>query len=383
MGSLHHFHIPEDFILDHRFINYCFKNNEQDELYWENWIREHPDKEEVVKEARYLVHTMSVRVPSEEKQKEWKKVRPKKFSYKKKQSIPAQEFRSKRKFAFLGVAAVLLLFVAGLWFWNSNNKGEDKIRNTSSNPSLVTAFETHYGEQHKVVLKDGTKVWLNADSKLTYVSDFKTDDKREVSLSGEAYFEVSQKAHQPFIVHTKGMNIIVLGTSFNVKAYPKEQAFETTLVDGSVKVQLNADPSKEIRLKPEEKITVFNDLKKHPVHKISDSLLSKASIPKFSVSEVYKDPHLDGKILETVWRQGKLAFKNERFESLALQLNHRYGVTLHFEDKALKNYKYTGIFTKESLEEALKALQLTSPSHPFQYRIQNKTVYISIPKKNQ
>ena len=106
-----------------------------------------------------------------------------------------------------------------------------------------------------MLLPDGSTVWLNAGSRLTYDSLYGTT-LREVTLSGEAYFDVVKNPKKPFIIHTGKINIRVLGTVFNVKSYPEEQTIETSLIKGSIEVSFPSQPSKKIILKPNQKLII-------------------------------------------------------------------------------------------------------------------------------
>ncbi|MCH5718063.1 FecR family protein [Niabella hibiscisoli] len=132
---------------------------------------------------------------------------------------------------------------------------------TESNPAdhSKNILTTKKGSKSSLVLPDGTKVQLNSDTRLSYNQSF-GKQLREVTLEGEAFFEVAKDANHPFIVHTKTMNIKVLGTVFNVRAYDNEKNTQTTLLEGSVEVTLNKRNERNlVVLKPHEKIVANND----------------------------------------------------------------------------------------------------------------------------
>jgi transmembrane sensor len=122
----------------------------------------------------------------------------------------------------------------------------------------LTQVQTRMGTRTNLLLPDGTTVWLNAGSTLTYPLPF-TGPNREVILEGEAFFDVAKNPTHPFIVHASSVNIRVLGTSFDVKAYARDKTMETTLIRGSIEVTLRNRPQSRIVLKPNEKLVVAKD----------------------------------------------------------------------------------------------------------------------------
>lgn len=371
------YHHPEDFAADDSFINYCFKCNKEDEHFWKQWLRDHSDKRETIQKARKLVFLMGIKLSPYQKQQEWEKVDLDQ------QVAVEEEFVASpfhKKTWLIACLTILVLAGAGAAYWLTFKTPQThKIATTSP-----AQYETSAGQKHAIVLKDGTQVWLNADSKLTCNTDFDHSDRREVTLSGEAYFAVSKDPEKPFIIYANNMNIKVLGTVFNVKAYPDDKMMETTLIRGAIEVSLKNDPARKIRLKPHEKMTVFNTT----IHleQIGDKpqlKISKDTLAEFSVSQVHHDPLLDSGILETAWMKGKLAFRNERFDELALQMKHKYDMQFHFTADDLKAYRFTGIFSTETIDQALHALQLTSPSKPFDYKIEGQEVFIFKDKMNE
>lgn len=224
---------------------------------------------------------------------------------------------------------------------------------TQRTPSRLTS---------KVVLADGTTVTLNAETQLKYPTEFK-GDTREVYLSGEAFFDVKKDAQHPFVIHTDKMSVKVLGTSFDVKAYQNDREYSTSLLTGAVQIELK-DHKRQILLKPKEKFNLQNK-----ENQGTDTLAYHVST--LSLLEDAKNP--EASFMETSWMSHKLIFKEEPFEDLANNLSRWYGVKITFKNERLKNVKFTGLFEKENLNEALKALQLIES---FQYKIADKTVYI-------
>lgn len=249
-----------------------------------------------------------------------------------------------------GVAAALLMaFFMGRKWWS-----QPKMEN--NHQQLVT----HKGSRSQVKLPDGTTVWLNAGSKLDYPKQF-TGKQREVTLEGEAFFMVAKDARRPFMVHTRSFSIRVLGTEFNVRAYPQEDSAVTSLLTGVVEVVLDEKKNQVIRLKPNEKLSV-------PTAQLVEEDTIEVDRVGPVVIRLIKSPLTivrDSVITETAWVENKLAFKRMPLDKVAVMLEQWFGVDIRFKNESKKQEYLTGVFQNESLEEVLKALELTGGSFHF------------------
>ncbi|MDQ6610580.1 MAG: FecR family protein, partial [Bacteroidota bacterium] len=223
---------------------------------------------------------------------------------------------------------------------------------------------TRPGSRTKLILPDGSEVWLNAGSRLTYQQPF-GDATRSVNLIGEAFFDVV-KSNKPFIIYTGGVQIKVLGTAFNVRSYPNEKKIETSLVRGRVEVTLDKSPEKKYILKPNEKLTLNTD------DEIVGNNHKKLPPPLAVVSNLR---YLDSTtIAETSWVENKLVFVDESFDDIAKRMERWYGVTIIFKNDKVKNERLTGVFEKETVWQALEALQLTTSFH---FSLRDDTIIIT------
>lgn len=207
------------------------------------------------------------------------------------------------------------------------------------------------GGKFYIELADGTKVWLNSESKLKYPVSFIQGEPREVDLLyGEAYFEVSPSTeHQgsKFKVFSNIQEIEVLGTEFNVKAYQDEEIIYTTLIEG--KVFLNTKNFKEI-LKPNEQF-ILNKLNK-------DWVISEIDVST-----------------EIAWKKGLFIFKKKSLKDIMKILSRWYDVTIVFEDKNLENIEFKGVLSKnQNIEEILNLIKNTNFIN--EYEINNKQIII-------
>ena len=271
-----------------------------------------------------------------------------------------------RRFSFVKWAAVVLISLCSGAFVYSYFVGKTSL-NTSKNAYNEVAVP--FGSKSKIRLPDGTKVTLNAGSKLTYRMDY-GEKLREVALSGEGYFEVASQKEKPFIVHTIRANVRALGTEFNVKAYPEEDMVETILVKGSVVVNKVSDSNKTddlkknqgVVLKPGQKIQVFKrsrheyqNIINHPETKNRNS--GKDSITKIADFQVFVS---DTKV-ETSWKEKRWIIQGIDMENLAVLLSRKFDVTIRILDSRLKNNKFSGIIANETIEEVFSIIKFTIP----------------------
>lgn len=206
------------------------------------------------------------------------------------------------------------------------------------------------GNKSEVVLPDGSKIWLNNNSKLTYPKKF-NNSERKVELIGEAYFEIQRNANIPFIVQTSDVSIRVLGTKFNVCAYPNDKFIETTLISGKVTVQPNENPETESILKPGESLT-FDKISNHT-----------------TINQV------DTKFY-TYWMKGEFVFKDEKFETLARRIERIYNVEITFEDQSLKEKTYTGDFKVDDNIYTILEIFKRSTTEPIEYNTDRNKITI-------
>lgn len=259
------------------------------------------------------------------------------------------------KKVLLTVCLLSIIFLS-VYYFNKPINEKTKIEPVAAKCEITTK----YGSKTSVVLPDGTKVWVNAASKLIYDNDY-GNTTREVNLVGEAFFDVVHNAAKPFVIHTSKMDIRVLGTQFNVRCYPDESKIETSLIKGQIEVTLKKNPAQKIYLKPNEKLILMNDdVNEIPVPELHNAQAEQ----KIKVPEQVSINHLtyqaiDSAIVETSWMENKLEFVSETFEDVAKKMEKWYGVNITITNEKLKQTHLTGSFENETIEQALKALQLT------------------------
>lgn len=211
--------------------------------------------------------------------------------------------------------------------------------------SKVTKVETRVGERSKVSLPDGSIVWVNACSSISYDESFGKED-RTIRMSGEAFFDVEQDSSKPFLVHAEPFTFRVTGTSFNVYAFDEEDEISLALIEGSVTAEKDSYTEK---LRPGEVL-------------VYDKTHAKITHRKL-ISSSY-----------TTWRYGEMFFDKMTFEDLTRRLERNFNVKFKFENQKIKKESFGGSFRKyESLETIMRVI---STSTPVKYRIEKDTVYI-------
>lgn len=192
-----------------------------------------------------------------------------------------------------------------------------------------------YGLVSKITLSDGSEVWLNSGSRLSYPKRF-TKGERTVILSGEAYFKVASDKHHRFDVQTScGLQVSAYGTEFNVNAYEDDKQIETTLVNGHVEVSLIGEPSSR-DIHPGQQV-IF--------HKATNNM----EVERVNL------------LVETSWKDGKMIFRRANMNEIIHRLARRYNVEIKLEGEELYDYEYSATFTTETLDEVLQLLEKTAP----------------------
>lgn len=235
----------------------------------------------------------------------------------------------------LKLAAVFAIALGIAYLWKQDASADESI----------TSINTLYGQMANVTLPDGTKVWLNSNTHIEFPSVF-SEDKREIKIDGEAYFEVVHDAKRAFIVHTpREESVRVLGTKFYVEAYSNSEEFETALMEGCVEVN---NKSNSLIIAPLERVVLKDG--KMVVEQITDM-------------DIYR------------WREGLICFKNKPFMEIIKELEKYYDVKMTISGKEIRNPQLTVKFRlSDGIEHALRVLQRESN---FSYsRDEGKNIFI-------
>ncbi len=250
---------------------------------------------------------------------------------------PAVNFRIKMQRAYSRVAAILLIPL--LIYSVYSGFYSKPLSEITSSVEIVSpkGARTHFQ------LPDGTKGWLNSGSSLKYTTSFLSE--RSIELNGEAWFDVTHNEHLPFVVHTNALDVQVLGTKFNVAAFPDENLTEVVLQEGRVKVNGNKN-SYTIKMKPDEKFTYDKN--------VMSGTIQNVNAEQFSA-----------------WKDGLLVFRNEPLSEVLKRVGRWYNVEIILTDQELANFKYRATFHEEQVDEVIRLISLTVP---IKYTFDNREI---------
>jgi len=296
--------------------------SEEESLFLDNWMSESIENRRLYSEQKRLWNLFEIhqKVQKIDEHKAYQKI--------------SKQLNSRAKTSVLPwiqrVAAILLLPVivaSAIYFYSEKN---DRTQFST----VYNTVETPLGMRSSLTLPDGTRVWLNAGSKISYPVLF-SDKSREICLSGEAYFEVKKDKSWPFVVATKNMNIVVSGTTFNCNAYPENDQVQTVLVEGEVTLA-NQSATELATLNPGE-LAIFDNGNQQIT-------TAKTDLQKY-----------------IAWKSGKLMFRDDKMNKVVEKLERWYNVEFEIEDPEIADYIYTATFIDESLDQVLKMLSLSAP----------------------
>ena len=275
-----------------------------------------------------------------DKDKAFENFRNRVESQKEIQSTSRRGFSLSALWRYAAVVAIIIA-VGCISYW----QGEVNVKDTFADISV----EAPLGSKTKLYLPDGTLVWLNAGSRMTYSQGFGVDN-RKVELEGEGYFEVKRNEKIPFFVKTKDLQLQVLGTKFNFRDYPEDHEVVVSLLEGKVGLNNLLREEKEAVLSPDER-AVLNK---------ANGFLTVESVTASNVSQ---------------WTDGYLFFDEELLSDIAKELERSYNVKIHIANDSLKTFRFYGNFVRreQNIQEVLEALASTEK---MQYKIEERNITI-------
>ncbi len=324
----------EDFVDDPFFQQWVQRPDPASRRFWEGWVRAHPHQREVVENARQLL--LSIRfeerpLPEDRIESLWEKISPHLDDQLPGPVLEGRPARFRTGLPALWRWAAVLVLVAGAGL----------LAYFLTGPGSRPEYATDYGETRTFALPDGSSVTLNAHSTLRVAGDWQDQPVREVWLEGEAFFRVKKATgHQPdrpeavpakFIVHTKDLDVEVLGTQFNVST--RQDQTEVVLQSGKVQLNLNA-LDQHVLMRPGEGVTFAQGRtrwNKRPVN-----------VPA-----------------HRAWLEKKWVLEETPLRKVAVMIADTYGVTVRPADEHLMNRKITGIIPTDHLDTLLEALSLS------------------------
>lgn len=330
----------EDFAADESFIAYCNQTDVDAVLFWSDYVALHPEKLDEIYNAESLIAKLSLNLNDQELQQEFTKFDdflnadlqlnvtsaknlPKATNYKK----------------WVLICAVFMLFSFG---------GFQFYQNQFTKLTYLT-YHIGNGKIGNLMLSDGTKIVINANSTIKYPKEFK-GNYREVELSGEAYFEVAKDKSKPFSVLANGIKTTVLGTKFNVLAYKNLPEVNVALLEGKVEVA-TASGNDKIILNPSEQAT----------YTIKNSSLTRTSFNAELISS---------------WKQGVIVFENANFKAIAQKLQNIYGIKIIDQTRGLK-WSYSGQFNQTDYLTIIQSICFTKKINYKQTNQTNQTFILT------
>ncbi len=339
-----------DFLKEESFFNWVKNPSSEDARFWESFLKDHPSKREYANQARLILQSISFREQGFDKSEItdlWKNIKKETLHLEKKQGEVKQ--LPFRPWKYLRVAAVILPFVIATVLYVFFREMPSDVAEVSQ--EMIEKYNPK-GQKLTVFLSDGSKIRLNAESRLTYPKPF-DEDRRVVTLEGEAFFEVSPDPDRPFIVQAGNIQTKVLGTSFNINAYPEESSIGVAVKTGRVSV-LN------------KKLGSVKD------HNGSVVLSAKEMATYSKVSDEMKVTDYDPKAVLS-WSEGTLYFNNATMDEFVARLERWYGVDIVVARKTPIKKGITGEFFDQSLEEILLGIHEASE---FNYEFKDGKVII-------
>ncbi|KAA6344393.1 hypothetical protein EZS27_007981 [termite gut metagenome] len=282
----------------------------EEEQQIQQWMEASPENERMFLKERKLFDAVTVLTCSLETDKTDKEKR----QFLQKYSVAKE---------LLKVMIIVILVLAGGYLYQSIRQTEETV--------AMQIISVPAGQRVSLFLPDGTKVWLNARTKLIYPVSFNKKE-RYMELEGEAFFEVAKDKKKSFIVHTGKGIVEALGTAFNIEAYAEKDIFETTLMSGSLRIKTDNNPSEEKILLTPDKKAVLKD--------------GKLWVEQVDDYTPYR------------WIEGLICFRNKSFMSVMKDFEKYYGVNIHIKSQTVLKYYYTGKFRHtDGIDYALRVLQ--------------------------
>ena len=328
----------EDFLSDTEFKNWVLNPTHESQLFWEKWMEAYPDQKEMILSAREIIISFQFQkaetISSDQKDDLLKDILDQ-------ERVVSARTGNGYKFYHTIAASILLLISFSFYYFYFSKTDEAKP------PEIVTQIvkENPRGQKTKFTLPDGSKVWLNSDSRIEYPSKFL--GKRTISLQGEAFFEVAENPEKPFEVTSRGIITTALGTSFNIRAF-KDHHVEVGLVTGRISVETEgSDKNTKVYAGPGEMVTYNKERNGLQVIHYNDLDFIK-------------------------WTSRIIVFKRASFPEIKEKLERWYDVQINVYNLK-RQMTFTGEFKNESLERILERVAFVEK---FSFEINEKQVNI-------
>ena len=342
---------PEDFLKDDDFIQWVKNPTDEQRFFWESWLTIHPEKAETVAKAREII--LSVRYknyyqPSESDVRAvWENIQLGQRSERSEiRWTPRLTWPSLSRYA----AAVAIIVLSSTLIWNYTQRKKTDSAPVAQTLPVRIELKTSKGEKDTLRLPDGSTVTLNSGSRIVYESDF-GKELRNLSLEGEAFFEVAPNPEIPFNIQTGQLTTTVVGTSFNINAYPGDPQIRVAVMTGKVKVagQSETGEVSKLTLVPNQ-MSLFEKGK------------GDLTMTSFDADR------------EFGWMSNTIVLKNADFQEIRKILEREYSVTFVVEKGLKVKEEFSAKFENAPIKKVLDALNYTSR---FQYSLVKDKVYVT------
>lgn len=346
----------EDFFNDDNFRNWILKDDPELNYFWDKWCIQNPNKKQDIMIAKKLVMNLNFRedqISDNQKKEIWNRIQKENRQFdqsinNKNKVLPlngTETYQTKGRdfsYYFYRIAAGILFLLVSFYLLN-NSKSEESAITTN----LLEVKENPPGQKSKIYLADGSVVYLNANSKISYFENFEAN-RRLIYLEGEAFFEVAKDSLKPFIVASGSLQTKALGTKFNVAAFSDDKNITVSLLEGKVEVK-DEKSDQSIILKDRQAASFNRSINK----------LNKASFSYFE---------------SVLWKDGILYFHRTPLEEVIAELERWYGADISVTGYSDEPVFISGRFENESM---VNVLQSISFSGDFEYEINGKKVNIN------
>lgn len=345
----------EDFVSDESYLRYYLKLNNADVVFWQDWISTHPEKLDIIISADNLIGLLFLQLPEEEFQKECERIREsvkltsKSSRYNNTPTSKISVLFRQYRFTLLAAASVLFMMLTGIVYFLHHSKNNDTAIAMEILGKNKTTDENYSKLPQKLKLEDGTVVTLQPGARLIYPPHF-LKNKREVYLTGEAFFEVSKNPQRPFYVYYKNLVTHVLGTSFNVKIDKHKREVEVAVRTGRVEVSERVSESRDVKchvkskgvvLTPNQKV-IYKEETKNFESGIVDDPLPVCTTHETSVSSKQN-------ILSASAVNSNLVVEEVPLSQIIKSLESTYQITIEVDDDKINNYHFSGDISNMNL----------------------------------
>ncbi|WP_435354201.1 FecR family protein [Emticicia sp. SJ17W-69] len=327
----------DDLLLDESFLNYYYRKDEADILEWEDWAELQPERQDLVREACLLLDKLSLKWNREQIEAKFNILNGK-IELLLEEENPSLQISYRRPIRWVAAASVILLLSIGWWYFNQDDGKSHIYKELVANVSVpLIEKENNADKPLLVTLNDGSSILLQKGSRLSYPINF-TEEKREVYLDGEAFFEVAKDPKRPFFVFANELVTKVLGTSFNIKSYKGQKDIEVVVRTGKVSVFRLDEIKNSIQLNGNQ----------------SKSVEGVVIVPNQQISFDKKKSNFSKSLVEQPEMLSEMPSYNFEFKDVSAAkvfatIQKAYGISIVYDEEILKECPVTASLSDEPL----------------------------------